>query len=124
MRIEVVEALRGIAALAVAWFHFTNGGQLLPDGWLKDSGRYGWLGVEIFFVISGFIIPYSMLRGGFRFPRDVGVFVAKRLIRLEPPYLVAIAIVIVLGYLSALAPGFRGASPQVGGAQSSRTSVT
>lgn len=31
-RVEVMEPLRGFAALAVAWFHFTNGGALVPEG--------------------------------------------------------------------------------------------
>ena len=100
-RIEVVELLRGVAALSVAWFHFTNGGGLLKSGWLKASGSYDWLGVEAFFVISGFIIPYSMYRGGFRFPRHFGAFLLKRIIRLDPPYLIAAMLSLSLWYVSA-----------------------
>lgn len=111
-RIEVIEPLRGLAALAVAWFHFTNGGTLVPAGsWLQRSGVDGWLGVEVFFVISGFIIPYSMYRGGYRFPRDAGRFVLKRILRLDPPYLAALVLTIALWYASALVPGFRGQMP-------------
>lgn len=29
-------------------------------GVLKASGKYGWLGVDVFFVVSGFVIPYSL----------------------------------------------------------------
>lgn len=111
-RIEIVEVLRGLAAFAVAWYHFTNGGPLLKDGWVKWTGSFGWMGVEVFFVISGFVIPYSMLRGGYRFPRHVGPYLAKRFIRLEPPYLASIAIALGLWYLSALAPGFQGEAPR------------
>ncbi|MEO6725174.1 MAG: acyltransferase family protein [Blastocatellia bacterium] len=109
-RIHTLDALRGIASLAVCWFHLTNGNPaFLPDGWLKLSGKFGWLGVEMFFVISGFIIPFSMRRAGYSigdFPR----FILKRIVRLDPPYLVAIVLTIGLAYLSSLAPGFRGAA--------------
>jgi hypothetical protein len=53
-RIETVDALRGVAALSVAWYHFTHGNlTFLRDGRLKSSGAYGWLGLEMFFVLSG-----------------------------------------------------------------------
>jgi peptidoglycan/LPS O-acetylase OafA/YrhL len=62
-KFEIIEVLRGLAAFSVMWFHFTNGNQdFLQEGWLELSGKYGWLGVEVFFVISGFIIPYSLWR--------------------------------------------------------------
>jgi peptidoglycan/LPS O-acetylase OafA/YrhL len=107
-RMTHIDAMRGIASLAVAWFHFTNGnGAFLRRGFIKDSGAYGWAGVEMFFVISGFIIPYTLFRARYsieRFPR----FLGKRVLRLDPPYVVAIAVIVGLGFASALAPGFRG----------------
>jgi peptidoglycan/LPS O-acetylase OafA/YrhL len=116
-RVETLETLRGMAAAAVAWFHFTNGGSLLDDGWLKSSGAYGWLGVQVFFVISGFVLPYSLWRGGYRVRRDVGTFILKRLIRLEPPYLATLGIVVALAYASAAIPGFKGTAPNLTWAQ-------
>lgn len=104
----MLDALRGIAALGVCWYHFTHGNvTFLPEGLLKSSGTFGWLGVEMFFVISGFIIPYSLQRGGYRLA-DYGTFLLKRVIRLDPPYLVAILIIIALGYASTATPGFAG----------------
>ena len=104
-RLTIVDALRGIAALGVCWNHFTNGNPaFLPEGALKASGAFGWL---MFFVISGFIIPYALQRGGYRVS-DYGTFLLKRIVRLDPPYLVAIFVVIVLGYASAATPGFGG----------------
>jgi peptidoglycan/LPS O-acetylase OafA/YrhL len=52
--LPVIDLLRGLAALLVCYFHFTTNnsyyGNYLPDGnWLKVSGKYGWLGVEMFF---------------------------------------------------------------------------
>ncbi len=110
-RIEILEPLRGLAALAVAWFHFTQGGGLLKEGWLKASGTYGYMGVEVFFVISGFIIPYSMMKSGYCFPRHFLVFITKRVVRLDPPYLVTIAITLILWYASSITPGFPGQKP-------------
>jgi peptidoglycan/LPS O-acetylase OafA/YrhL len=59
-RIVTVDALRGVASLSVAWFHLTQPNPALAPGIIKSSGAYGWLGVHIFFVISGFVIPYSL----------------------------------------------------------------
>lgn len=116
MRIGVIDYLRGLASLAVAWFHLTNG--YAPDSIVRLSGAYGWAGVDCFFVISGFVIPYFLMKGvdGYtikHFPR----FMGKRLLRLEPTYLVSIVLVIVLAYLSALAPGFRGDDPNFSSGQ-------
>jgi peptidoglycan/LPS O-acetylase OafA/YrhL len=103
-RLHSVDFLRGIASLGVCYLHLTFS---LPPSWLGSSGYYGRLGVEIFFVISGFIIPYSLYKGGYRL-RNYGTFMLKRMIRLDPPYLIAIALIVPLGYLSAAMPGFRG----------------
>lgn len=115
-RFESINQLRGLAAIAVAWFHFTQG-EVLTEGWLKASGAQGFLGVQMFFVISGFVIPYSMVNGGFQWRVDFGRFLSKRLFRLEPPYLASVVLVILLMYLSAIMPGYRGASPELSWSQ-------
>lgn len=108
-RLTSLDALRGVASFAVAWFHFTNGNpRFLPAGPLRSSGAFGWLGVEVFFVISGFVIPYSLWRSHYRLG-DFGRFVLKRVARLDPPYLTAIALILALGWLSAQLPGYGGA---------------
>lgn len=112
-RLGTIDALRGIAALAVSWFHFTCGHpRFLEPGLLKNTGCYGWLGVEVFFVISGFVIPYALSRGGYRLG-DYGRFLLKRIVRLDPPYLASLAITIALLYVSAAMPGYRGAPVSV-----------
>jgi peptidoglycan/LPS O-acetylase OafA/YrhL len=102
-----------LAALSVALYHFTGG----ADGWIKASGARGYLGLTIFFVISGLVIPYAMWRGRYRGPADAFAFILKRLARLEPPYFAAIAITLALGYLSARTPGFHGPAFHVGALQ-------
>jgi len=109
-RLPTIDCLRGVAALAVVWYHCTVGSGVIRGGWLYRSGRYGWLGVEMFFVISGFIIPYSLHKTGYRHG-DFGRFLLKRVARLDPPYFADILLCLALSYLVASAPGFRGAPP-------------
>jgi len=105
-RLAIVEYLRGIAALSVAWFHLTNS---YSDGWVKASGQLGWLGVDVFFVISGFVIPLSISKTSNNYSlRDFPAFMVRRLVRLEPPYLISIVLALVLWHLSVMAPGFKG----------------
>lgn len=102
--------MRGIAALMVAYFHIARGNVNFLDNssFFFKLGAYGWAGVEIFFVISGFIVTYAMHYGGYTLSR-VHRFVGKRLIRLEPPYIASIILVLVLMYVSTLSPYYRGA---------------
>jgi peptidoglycan/LPS O-acetylase OafA/YrhL len=107
-RNSTVDLLRGIASLGVCWFHLTNGNPtFLPPSLLKSSGTYGWLGVEMFFVISGFIIPFALHRSEYQLS-NYGIFLLKRIIRLDPPYLAVIVGIICLGYASSATPGFQG----------------
>lgn len=97
-----------MAALAVCWFHLTSFTYGTPDGplyaILRRTGTYGWLGVEVFFVISGFVIPYSLHRAGYRF-NCYPTFLLKRIVRLDPPYIVTIVLVLLLGFAYALYSG-------------------
>lgn len=107
-RMATVDALRGIASFGVAWFHFTHGNpDFLPAGLLKSSGEYGWLGVPMFFVISGFVIPYALYKAQYELPQ-YGRFLAKRIIRLDPPYFADICLILALAYVVPLAPMFHG----------------
>lgn len=100
-----IDLLRGLAALFVCVFHLSHNasfyGDYLPDGnALRWLGAQGWTGVQVFFVISGFVLPYTLFHSGYTygaFPR----FMAKRWVRIEPPYLVSIALVLVAGYVTA-----------------------
>ncbi|MDX6612614.1 MAG: hypothetical protein QOD75_1800 [Blastocatellia bacterium] len=95
-RIVVLDFLRGMAALAVVFHHFLG---ILNPGLLQSARYYGQLGVQVFFVISGFVIPYSLYRGQYAL-RNYGTFVLKRVTRLDPPYLVTIVVIILLGVFS------------------------
>jgi peptidoglycan/LPS O-acetylase OafA/YrhL len=110
-----VDVLRGLAAVAVAYFHFTNGNAafLGDDSILRLSGVYGYLGVSAFFVISGYVIPLAMDRRGYQFPKDALDFGVRRIIRLEPAYLCSIMITLALGVISAMLPFINAAMPAV-----------
>jgi len=110
-KLETIELLRVLAAFAVAWFHFTNGNiYLLNEGLLKSSGKYGWLGVEVFFVISGFVIPYSLWVSNFKFKYHWYKFLIKRFLRLYPAYIVTIIVSICLLCAYSI---FKGTTPNI-----------
>ncbi len=91
----------------VCWFHFVHFNPYISDGPLRISGAYGYLGVEVFFVISGFVIPYALHRSSYQI-KHYGTFLIKRLLRLNPPYYAAIAFILGVGLLSSFIPGFKG----------------
>src|SRR6185295_1906083 len=107
-RLQGLDFLRGLASLAVCWFHLTRFRYNVPDprgyALVCQTGAYGWLGVEVFFVISGFVIPYSLYRARYRV-KNYRTFILKRVIRLDPPYLVSIAVILALAYALALYSG-------------------
>lgn len=97
MRIKHIDALRGIAAILVTFFHLSGSSGLSMN--FASYGKYGYLGVEIFFVISGFILPYSMHRMGYNI-EDFWLFILKRILRIYPAYLIAVLIGIVMPLLT------------------------
>lgn len=102
-RIHSIQALRGFAALAVMLFHF-SGGYLSQGHWFRQIGSYGTYGVHAFFIISGFILPYALYYGNYKL-KSYGAFLFKRLLRLEPTYILSISTLLGLAFLSyALSP--------------------
>ncbi|MDO1449800.1 acyltransferase [Rhodocytophaga aerolata] len=97
MRFNHIDALRGVAGLCVTYFHLSGSSGLAKD--IAATGQYGYLGVEVFFVISGFILPYSLYKRNYHISY-YSVFLLKRILRLDPPYLFAIAIGLSLSTLA------------------------
>jgi peptidoglycan/LPS O-acetylase OafA/YrhL len=105
-RLANLDVLRGLAALSVCLYHFTLGNEpVLGRGAVPFS--YGYLGVDVFFVISGFVIPLMLTRIAFNFT-DIGTFLRSRWLRLYPAYALAAMVAMTLWYLSSKVPGFRG----------------
>ncbi|CAH0209132.1 acyltransferase family protein [Pseudomonas brassicacearum] len=91
-RINEIDLLRFIAAMAVVFFHYTfrgyaaDGKSLLPYPLLAPVAKYGYLGVELFFMISGFVIMMTAGSEGFR------RFLISRAVRLYPAFWVCCSI--------------------------------
>lgn len=85
-----IDALRGIAAMAVVLFHFTISEES-PNSIL----RFGSAGVDLFFIISGFVISMSLDKSP-----TVAHFAISRFSRLFPTYWtsVLISFVIIIGH--------------------------
>jgi peptidoglycan/LPS O-acetylase OafA/YrhL len=84
-RFPALDGLRAIAALMVVAFHYDR-----TVGWLS-----GWIGVQVFFVLSGFLITTLMLREESR-NGDISIrdFLLRRLFRIVPVYLVVLFIAV------------------------------
>jgi peptidoglycan/LPS O-acetylase OafA/YrhL len=92
-RLAALDGLRLIAALSVALFHYTVGWRIdgvhVPEHFLPTASHitiYGFLGVELFFLISGFVICMSS------WGRGLGDFFTSRVSRLYPAYWVCVLI--------------------------------
>ncbi len=99
--IRNIQALRFLAAFAVMAYHAGN--QYLgtgADGWLAPGLRllrsYGMAGVDVFFVISGFIIWHTTARKGG--PEDAATFLMRRLARIYFGYWPWLAIAAAIAY--------------------------
>jgi exopolysaccharide production protein ExoZ len=87
-RLPALQALRGVAASLVVFFHFA---QLYRErtpipSWIQDSGfgDLGACGVDLFFVISGFIMVYTTrTKAG---SNDALAFITRRILRIYPLY--------------------------------------
>jgi peptidoglycan/LPS O-acetylase OafA/YrhL len=88
-----LDALRGIAAVSVVLFHFTfgydNGLKILTDNHFYF--KYGYLGVKLFFIISGFVIIMTLEK-----TLKTTDFIVARFSRLYPAYWAAIFITILM----------------------------
>lgn len=66
----------------------------IGNEWARAIFSHGEFGVYVFFVISGFIIPWSMQKNGYRL-NSFFKYILKRIVRLDPPYIVSILLVIL-----------------------------
>ncbi|MFT7828728.1 acyltransferase family protein [Priestia megaterium] len=86
-RLSELDSLRGIAALSVMLYHYlTRYNELFsnPNDSIMDF-KYGKYGVNLFFIISGFVIYMSISH-----QTDIKNFIVKRVIRLYPAYIFAV----------------------------------
>ena len=86
-RLRGLDTLRAFAILAVMSYHLYD---LLPE-WMHPAARFGWIGVDLFFVLSGYLIAFQLFRPYVEghAPRP-GTFYGRRLWRVLPTYLVVL----------------------------------
>ena len=100
-RLGVLDGLRGIAIILVVWFHIWQISWLpAPARWLQFVPETGFIGVHVFFFISGFVIVYPFVRArmeGKPFP-TWRHFAYRRAIKIVPSYVLSIAVMFAIGY--------------------------
>ena len=108
LRLDYLDALRGLAALAVGYFHMAM--SISEQGLPLSPGEapvmdlltlgldLGKAAVVLFFTISGFIVPISLSRGGHA---PVRRFLFSRFFRLYPLYWLALALCLLVSLLQA-----------------------
>lgn len=102
-RFTELDGLRGVAILMVMIHHFTVVEPTnLLDRWLGFTGHYGWVGVDLFFVLSGFLITGILLDSRGR-DRYFTSFYARRVLRIFPVYFAVLVAALVV--LPQLMPG-------------------
>jgi peptidoglycan/LPS O-acetylase OafA/YrhL len=106
-RLRGIDALRGAAALGVVLYHAVEqGDKVLPNNFLQYPIRlvqlassFGYIGVFLFFVISGFCIHLQWARAkaaGVEPEIRFGAFWKRRIRRLYPPYIITLLLFLLL----------------------------
>lgn len=100
-RVNEIDLLRFLSALAVVFFHYAfrgyaaDGMSLMPYPMVAPAAKYGYLGVALFFMISGFVILMTAAEGSLR------NFIISRIARLYPAFWVCctltFAVTVALG---------------------------
>jgi peptidoglycan/LPS O-acetylase OafA/YrhL len=117
-RLESIQIMRGIAAFMVMVHHFTYANPKVAALFPAFTGlfRYSSLGVWMFFVISGFVIPYAMYSINYRISDDAWPFLLRRIVRLEPAYIASVFVAFALTFAATRTPGYGGPPvPSLGG---------
>jgi peptidoglycan/LPS O-acetylase OafA/YrhL len=95
-RLKELDLLRFVAAIAVVFFHYAFRGyakgdmSTMPYPLLAEAAKYGYLGVELFFMISGFVILMTASSNNLK------VFLISRIVRLCPAFWVCCTITFLM----------------------------
>lgn len=96
-RYELLDGLRGVAALMVILYHIGEGFATSP---VDQAINHGYLAVDFFFVLSGFVIGYAY-DGRWQRGMTAEGFMLRRVIRLQPMVVMGV----LLGVLSFVIQG-------------------
>jgi peptidoglycan/LPS O-acetylase OafA/YrhL len=109
--IPEVDGLRCVAIASVVFYHlsgYTLGKHMTGatiqagESWLPKVFGIGHYGVQLFFVLSGFLLamPFAKWRFGLATKPSLRSYYCRRVTRLEPPYIVALVLVFFVGVLA------------------------
>ena len=95
-RIDELDGIRGFAAILVVFHHLSQSFPGTPASsvlrlWLAVT-HAGWIGVDVFFALSGFLITRALLNTKGR-PHYYKNFYIRRVLRLAAPYFLTLALV-------------------------------
>lgn len=97
---NALDGLRAIAILLVVLSHTSDVAPLAGQGLLgRPAGAFlnlGWVGVDLFFVLSGYLIGGQILRDVAARSFHFSIFYVKRVLRIFPAYYVSILLTVVL----------------------------
>ena len=101
-RILELDGLRGIAVIMVISFHYINNQLVNASG---DIGKilykltsFGWVGVDLFFVLSGFLIG-TILINNRKSQNYFSTFYIRRIVRIIPNYYLLILLFVIIGFI-------------------------
>lgn len=92
-RLYILDVLRFFSAISVVLYHYVNRPEATAFEWLVPFTQYGYLGVPIFFMISGYVIAVSASN------RSALGFLNARMIRLFPAYWIGLLFTVVIIFL-------------------------
>jgi peptidoglycan/LPS O-acetylase OafA/YrhL len=100
-RISELDGIRGIAILLVLLFHFINNplthieAPSFMVSALKQFTYFGWVGVDLFFVLSGFLIGRILMQNK-QSPKYFKTFYIRRVLRIIPVYFLLLILFFLL----------------------------
>ena len=99
-RLGVLDGLRGVAVLLVLWYHVWEIAWLATPPWLAFLPATGFIGVQLFFFLSGVVISYPFVRATLhRRPQPTwSNFAWRRFIKIVPSYVLSIAVAYAISY--------------------------
>jgi peptidoglycan/LPS O-acetylase OafA/YrhL len=109
-RVYGLDHLRALAIVLVFFYHYHSRIFGHPQ-WLNDYAKFGWTGVDLFFVLSGYLISSHLFQ---QLKKEhtisIGTFYLKRVLRILPAFLLVLIIYIcfpVFHEREALLPAWR-----------------
>lgn len=104
-KIQSIQYIRGLSALAVVFCHYGMSLTFYPNVSKVLSG--GQLGIYTFFLISGFVIIHSLNQKKYQ-PKHFFNFLFKRSLRIDPPYILMLILFLLTFYSLHFIPSFAG----------------